>query len=449
MFPITDNELRELMSRHNINNITDATIRQIASLAGTLEQTAGESTVHLEIGNPGIPANALGVEAEREVLRKGIANKYPDISGIPQLKENASRFIKAFLNVDMPGRCIIPTVGSMQGGYAAMLLCAHRDPAKDTMLFINPGFPAQRYQAKLIGLKEESFDIYNFRGKALEAKLEEYFSKGNITAMIYSTPNNPAWINLTDEELEIIGRMATKYDVIIMEDLAYVGMDFRSDFSTPFRAPFIPSVANYTDNYILFFSASKIFSYAGQRIAVACFSPAVADRVCPELEKFFGMPTMIGAFVFGVLYALSSGTAHSAQHAFATMFGAAADGRLNFVEDCREYQRRGALTKEIFTTNGFHIIYDKDGNENISDGFFFTAGYGDMTSEALQAELLRYGVAAISLPGTGSEQEGLRVCVSMLKTDEDFDRLRARLARFDADHSGAHKEECLAKVCAI
>lgn len=449
MFPITDQELRELMSRHNINNITDATIRQIASLAGTLEMKTGEQVVHLEIGNPGIPANALGVEAEREVLRKGIANQYPNISGIPQLKENASRFIKAYLNIELPGSCVIPTVGSMQGGYAAMLLCAHRDPKKDTMLFINPGFPAQRYQAKLIGLKEESFDIYNYRGKALEAKLEEYFSKGNITAMIYSTPNNPAWINLTDEELEIIGRMATKYDVIIMEDLAYLGMDFRSNFGTPGVAPFVPSVANYTDNYILFLSASKIFSYAGQRIAITCFSPAVAERVCPELQNFFGMPTMIGAFVFGVLYALSSGTAHSAQHAFATMLGAAADGRLNFVEDCREYERRGALAKEIFTSNGFHIVYDKDGGQEISDGFFFTAGYGNMTSEQLQEALLRYGVAAISLPGTGSEQDGLRVCVSMIKNDAEFEILRKRLAAFNADHASEFKKECPAKACAL
>lgn len=128
------------------------------------------------------------------------------------------------------------------------------------------------------------------------------------------------------------------------------------------------------------------------------------------------MPTYIGAFVYGVLYALSSGTAHSAQHAFAKMLGAAADGRLNFVEDCREYERRGARAKEIFTTNGFHIIYDRDGENEISDGFFFTAGFRNMTSAQLQAELLRYGVAAISLPGTGSEQDGIRVCVSMLKT---------------------------------
>lgn len=422
------------MKRVGITDITEATIRQISSLASELEDIAGDRMVHLEIGNPGIPANALGVEAEREVLRKGIANQYPNIAGIPQLKRNGSRFLKAFLDIEMPGDCIIPTVGSMQGGYASMLLLAHRDPKKDTMLFINPGFPAQRYQARILGLKEASFDIYSCRGKALEAKLEEMFSKGNVTAMIYGTPNNPAWINLTEEELEIIGRMATKYDVIVLEDLAYVGMDFRTNFGKPGEPPFIPTVARYTDNYMLLVSASKIFSYAGQRIAMVCFSPSVAARESEALNDYFGMSAYLRTFVFGVLYALSSGTAHSAQHAFATMLGAAADGRLNFVEDCREYERRGARAKDLFTSNGFHVVYDRDGQEPISDGFFFTAGYKDMPSDELQAEMMRYGIAAISLPSTGSEQNGLRVCVSMLTDDCHYDSLEDRLNRFNRDH---------------
>lgn len=76
-----------------------------------------------------------------------------------------------------------------------------------------------------------------------------------------------------------------------------------------------------------------------------------------------------------------------------------------------------------------------DGSEPISDGFFFTVGYKDMSSEELQNELMRYGVAAISLPGTGSEQDGMRVTVSMLNSDEDFQRLDSRLKLFNNDHS--------------
>lgn len=434
MFPITNKDLAAAMESLSIQDITKATIRQIASLATALEGMAGENVVHLEIGNPGLPANALGVEAEREVLRRGIANKYPNIEGIPLLKKNASRFLKAFLDIDVPEECVIPTVGSMQGGFASLFLLAHRDPKKDTMLFVNPGFPPQRFQAKILGLKEESFDIYSYRGKALEAKLEEIFSKGNITAMLYCSPNNPAWINLTHEELEIIGRMATKYDVIAIEDLAYLGLDFRSDFGIPFQPPYVPSVAKYTDNYMLMVSSSKIFSYAGQRIAMVCFSPTVAHRTSESLKEFFGMDTYLRAFVFGVLYALSSGTAHSAQFAFATMLGAAADGRLHFIEDCREYERLGARAKDLFKNAGFHVVYAKDGDQDIANGFYFTAGYKDMNSAELQAELLRYGIAAISLPSTGSEQDGLRVCVSMLEGDATFDALERRLNLFAQEH---------------
>ena len=338
MFPITTEQLNTELSKLGITDITKATIRQICSLSAALEKVADEDFIHLEIGNPGLPAAKVGIDAECQALQNGIANQYPAIQGIPVLKENAVKFTKAFLDVDMKPECVIPTVGSMQGSFTLMLLLKHRDVNKDTMLFLNPGFPAQRTQAHVLGLKEESFDIYDFRGKKLEEKLESYFSTGKITAMLYSNPNNPAWTNLTDEELEIIGRLATKYDVIVMEDLAYLGMDFRTDFSRPFQPPFVPTVAKYTDNFILLMSASKIFSYAGQRIAMVAMSPAVASRKYPALKDFFGIEGFIDAYIFGVLYAASSGTSHSAQYALAAMLQAAVEGKLDFVADSREYE---------------------------------------------------------------------------------------------------------------
>ena len=213
-----------------------------------------------------------------------------------------------------------------------------------------------------------------------------------------------------------------------------MGMDFRRNYSHPGEPPFVPTVAKYTDNYILLLSGSKIFSYAGQRIALVCMSPAVANRSFPALVDFYHMPTFINAYIFGVLYAASSGTSHSAQCAMAAMLSAAAKGELDFVSDCSEYGRRGELAKKIFTDNGFNIVYALDGEEPIGDGFFFTAGYPGMDSETVQRELLRYGVAAISLPGTGSKQDGIRVCVSMLDNDEAFNRLNTRLKAFDNDH---------------
>lgn len=431
MFPIPVQQLDAEMDRLGLDkNITNATIRQMVSLSDALESIAGEPFVHLELGNPGIPSSSIGVEAECEALRGGIANKYPNIAGLPSLKNAGSDFLKAFLNIDVCPSNIIPTVGSMQGSFTMMLLLSHRMKGRDTMLYVDPGFPAQTTQAHVLGIRRQSFDIFNYRGRKLEEKLEEVFSQGNIMGFLYSNPNNPAWTNFTEEELEIIGRLATKYDVIVLEDLAYMGMDFRSDFSHPNKAPYIPTVARYTDNYVLLVSGSKIFSYAGQRIAMVCISDKVAATNYPAVEEFFNMYTFVDAYVFGVLYAASSGTSHSAQYAMAAMLRAAVDGKLNFVGDCEEYRRRGEIARKLFVDNGFHLVYDEDCGTPISDGFFFTVAYGDMDSRHIQGELMRHGVCTISLPSTGSRQEGIRVCVSKLDNQATIENLAKRLKNF-------------------
>lgn len=430
MFPISKDILQKTAADLGIMDISTATIRQIVSLSEALEQLAEEKFVHLELGNPGLPPACVGVEAEIAALQSGVANTYPAINGIPALKKAGVRFIKEFLDVEVPEKSIIPTVGSMQASFTLQLLLSHRLPNKDTVLFFNPGFPAQRHQAKVLGIGIEQFDIYSYRGKALEAKLEEFLSKGNITAIIYSNPNNPAWVNLTEEELEIIGRLATKYDVIVMEDLAYLGMDFRRDFSHPGEPPYIPTVAKYTDNYILMLSGSKIFSYAGQRIAAVAMSRSVYERQYDYFRDNYEMPALGDAYIFGVLYTASSGTSHSAQYALAAMMDAASDGKLNFVADTSEYGRRAGIMKRLFIDNGFHIVYDKDGDEPISDGFFFTVGYPGMDGKTLQSELMRHGVSAITLSSTGSEQDGVRVCVSTVSDEDGFNTLNERLRRF-------------------
>ncbi len=434
MFPLTQDILDKTATRLGIIDISSATIRQIVSLSEALEEEAQERFIHLELGNPGLPASSIGIEAEIEALQRGVANTYPPIGGVPELKKAGKRFVKAFMNLDIPEKAVIPTVGSMQASFTLQLLLSQRKPGKDSILFFNPGFPAQRHQAKVLGIGIEQFDIYSYRGKALEAKLDNILAKGNISAILFSNPNNPAWINLTDEELEIIGRMATRHDVTVIEDHAYMGMDFRQDFSHPYENPFIPSVGRYTDNYILLISGSKIFSYAGQRIAIVAMSESVYERRYDFLREFYEMPAFGDAYIFGVLYTASSGVAHSAQFALAAMMEAASEGRLDFVRETSEYGRRAEIMKKIFTGNGFHIVYDKDGEDDISDGFFFTIGFEDMDGRTLQSELMRHGVSAITLASTGSEQEGVRVCVSKMSEETDFEILNQRLKNFHNEH---------------
>lgn len=428
--PIDKATLADVLKQMDILEISRATIRQSGAIARALEKATATEFLHLEMGIPGLPPTKVGIEAEKSALDAGVASEYPNMYGIPKLKEQSSRFLKAFLDIDVSPLGCIPTVGSMQGSFSTFLLCAHLEPQKDTVLFIDPGFPVQRTQARILGIKSDSFDIYEYRGDKLRDKLESHLKGGNVAALIYSSPNNPAWFNLTEEELKTIGELATKYDTIVIEDLAYMCMDFRKPLGRPYEPPYQPTVAKYTDNYIIMMSASKMFSYAGQRIAILAVSDRLYNREYPGLQERYRIARLGDALVLGILYAVSSGTSHSAQYALAAMFKAANDGVLDFVAATSEYARRAALTKKMFLDNGFHIVYSKDGEDDVSDGFFYTVGYEGLNSSELMRELMLMGICSISLSLTGSVQDGVRICVSQLNRPEQFEMLEQRLRLF-------------------
>lgn len=432
--PVDYETTKQIIESYHLPNFGKATIREIVAISNELEQKTGTEFIHMEMGVPGLKPAQVGVEAEINALQHGIASIYPNINGLPELKREASRFIKAFIGIDINEEGCVPVTGSMQGTFASFLTCGQCQKGKDTILFIDPGFPVQKQQITVMGYKYESFDVYDFRGDKLNAKLEEYLSKGNIAAIVYSNPNNPAWFCLTEDELKIIGEISNKHDVIVIEDLAYFAMDFRKDLGKPFEPPYQASVARYTDNYILQISGSKAFSYAGQRIGITAISNKLYNRKYPGLTERYGGGTFGTVYIHRVLYALSSGTSHSAQYALAAMFKAASDGTFNFVEEIKEYGRRAKRLKKIFTDNGFTIIYNKDLDQPIADGFYFTIGYPGMTGSQLMEELIYYGVSAISLETTGSRQEGLRACTSFIK-DNQYDLLEERLRLFKENHS--------------
>ena len=431
--PIDFKIAQEVIDSYHLPDFGKATIREVVAISNELEQRTGKEFIHMEMGVPGLKPAQVGVDAEIKALQDGIASIYPNINGLPALKEQASRFIKAFINVDISPEGCVPVTGSMQGSYASFLVCGQCTPGKDTILFIDPGFPVQKQQITVMGYRYESFDVYDFRGEKLRDVLESYLSKGNIAALIYSNPNNPAWFCLTDDELKIIAEMANKYDVIVIEDLAYFAMDFRKNLGTPFQPPYQSTIAHYTDNYIMQISGSKAFSYAGQRIGITAISDKLYHREYPGLTQRYGGGTFGTVYIHRVLYALSSGTSHSAQYALAAMFKAAADGTFDFVSEIKEYGRRAARIKKIFIKHGFKIVYDHDLDQPIADGFYFTIAYPGMTGSELMKELIYYGVSAISLGTTGSRQEGLRACVSFIK-DHQYELLDERLKTFEENH---------------
>lgn len=419
----------------NFHELGNASIRQLVGVVKHIEQSLGVEFVNMAIGEPGLPADRIGIEAEHQALLNGCASHYPNILGIPEVKKWGSEFVRAFINLQRPPECILPTVGSMQAAFALNMMLTQLQPGKDTILFLDPCFPVQKMQCRVIGTRVEAFDVADFRGDKLHNELERHLKSGHIAGILYSNPNNPTWSCLTDDELRTIGELATEYDAIVLEDLAYLNMDFRDpNRGTPYTAPYQPSVGHYTHNCIQLISCSKIFSYAGQRAAFVAIDPELGKRVYPALgERLKNNGELLHSFSYSFLYVLSSGVCHSVQYGMAAMLQAACEGKLRYVETTREYARRAKRIKEIMTRNGFHIVYDTDADgQPVGDGFFFTFGYKDWTGQQLVNKLIYYGVSAIALESTGAKREGMRGCASTIREDQ-YEQLEERLRKFNED----------------
>ena len=128
--PIDKQIVDGLIENLGITDFAKATIREVKQVAAKAEQETGVEFIKMEMGIPGLPAAEAGVKAQIKALQDGIAHSYPDIQGYPELKKEASRFVKAFIGVDIAPEGCVPVSGSMQGTFASFLTCSQADKKK-------------------------------------------------------------------------------------------------------------------------------------------------------------------------------------------------------------------------------------------------------------------------------------------------------------------------------
>jgi hypothetical protein len=148
--PINYEVVKSVIDSVNLPDFNKATIREIVAITNKIESLTGDKFVRMEMGVPGLKPSDIGVNAEIDALKNGVAQIYPMLDGHPDLKNESSRFVKAFIDVDVEPQGCVPVSGSMQGTYASFLVSGQCDPKKDTVLFIDPGFPVQKNQLTVL-----------------------------------------------------------------------------------------------------------------------------------------------------------------------------------------------------------------------------------------------------------------------------------------------------------
>ncbi|MBI5072404.1 pyridoxal phosphate-dependent aminotransferase [Candidatus Woesearchaeota archaeon] len=414
------------------------TIREIDLIRRELVTSLGLEMAGMDMGIPGLPTPEVIIEAQKAAVNGANCSLYAPFDGLPVLKEATAQFLNAYLGITVEPKNCIPTVGGMHGCKVNIGIVGRLNKERDTILFLVPGFSVNSLQALEYGIKTENLDTHGKYGSHLVDAIEERARKGNVAGIMWSSPNNPTWRVLSERELEGIGKILTQYDIIGIEDAAYLGLDSRmKERRTPGENPYFPTIANYTELWAMVISASKIFNFAGERVGTTILSETVAKRKSKRLLNFFSRDNYWDAFVQGGLYSSVASVSRSAQHAFAVGLTAATNpSSFNYFEYDRPYETRAQAVKGVLLRNGFTIPYDRDDYGKVGDGYYFTAAHPAFEKgERLAFSLLQYGMTAVPLVGFGgTRNEGVRICCS--KVDGLLlEKLEERARLFNETHS--------------
>lgn len=283
------------------------------------------------MGNPDMPTPLHIRQKLKETIDKPGVGRYSVSRGIIGLRKAQSNYYKRRFNVDLDyNKEIIVTIGSKEGLANLAQAITSRG---DKILCPDPSYPVHPYGfmiagAKLIPLKT----LFNglFDQEKYLTKVDSYLKKNSlIKAIIVSFPSNPTAQVVGLDFYKDLVKIAKKYNIYILSDLAYSEIYF--DDNPP---PSILEVNGAKKVAVEFTTLSKTYAMAGWRIGFAV-----------------GNKTLIEA-----LSKIKSYVDYGAFTPLQVAATAALNGPQKCVEDIRQiYKKRRDVLIESFGRAGWHI----------------------------------------------------------------------------------------------
>ena len=227
----------------------------------------GKDVINMGMGNPDLPTPKHIRDKLKEVVEKPGAGRYSVSRGIIGLRKAQSKYYERRFGVKInPETEVAVTLGSKEG--LANLAQAISSPG-DFIITPNPSYPIHPYGfiiagASLIHLKTIDNGIFNPETylRRLDRAIKSSVPKP--VALIVSFPSNPTAQVVDLNFYKEIIKLALKYKVYVLSDLAYAEIYY--DNNPP---PSILQINRSKEIAVEFTSMSKTYSMAGWRIGYA------------------------------------------------------------------------------------------------------------------------------------------------------------------------------------
>jgi aspartate/methionine/tyrosine aminotransferase len=243
--------------------------------AANEREAAGNSVIHLEVGQPGTPAPAAVLEAARAALA-GDRIGYTDALGIVPLREAIARDYQDRYRLAVDPGDIVVTTGSSAAFQLAFL--AAFEPG-DRVALAAPGYPAYRNILTALGLEPVLIEVGP--NAHYQPNPELLAEAGDIAGLIVASPANPTGTMIPAADLARLAGWCRDNAVRLISDEIYHGITYESAPQTA-RA--------FGRESIIVNSFSKYYSMTGWRLGWMVVPPDLARSVECLAQNFYISP---------------------------------------------------------------------------------------------------------------------------------------------------------------
>ncbi len=263
---MTSNKFEKRVSKR-VGQIEISATKEMPILAGSVG-----GCVSLGQGIPSFATPEHIVEAVCRALRKDAATgKYSLQTGMPELRQEIARTLLRDQGVKRdPEGEILVTVGGMEALLCAILTIVERG---DEVLMPSPTYASHVEQVQLaegvpvmVPLQTEDW--------GLDMDALERAVTPRSKAVVICNPSNPTGAVFSDTDMEALGDLALRHDLIIISDETYDSIVF--DMPLPRSLAAIP---RFRDHVISVSSFSKKFALTGWRVGWLCTSADWMEQI--------------------------------------------------------------------------------------------------------------------------------------------------------------------------
>jgi N-succinyldiaminopimelate aminotransferase len=235
-------------------------------------------SVNLGQGFPDTDGPASLLEAAAEAIRTG-HNQYPPGPGIPQLRAAIAAHQRRYYGLEFdPDTEVLVTAGATEAIAASLMALA--GPADEVVVF-EPYYDSYAASIALGGATRRTVtlhrddDGWTFDLSALEAAITP-----RCKAILLNTPHNPTGKVFTVDELQAIGELAQRHDLVVIADEVYEHLTFDGRTHIP-----IATLPGMRERTVTISSAGKTFSVTGWKIGWVC-APAPLLTAVRTVKQF-------------------------------------------------------------------------------------------------------------------------------------------------------------------